>query len=213
MTMKYKHVIWDWNGTLWDDAELCLDLVNNLLKQRNLKSLSLTEYRDIFTFPVKDYYAKLFDFEKESFESLGSEWMRQYEEQKLNCSLAEGASEIVRGLYNAGVKQYVLSAYSLHTLIDLLKRFELFDFMETVKGLDNIYAHSKMDLGVELIEEINGSVEDIVMIGDTLHDAETAELMGVSSILLACGHQSKSKLETAGCLVLNSVKDLNAYLL
>jgi len=211
--MKYKHVIWDWNGTLLDDAELCLGIINELLKQRNLQCLSMVEYREIFTFPVKDYYAKLFDFEKESFETLGSEWMRQYEERKSICSLAEGAAELVRRLYDAGVKQYVLSAYSLHALIDLLKKFELFDFMESVKGLNNIYAHSKTDLGVELIEEINGERKDIVMIGDTLHDADVAERMGISSILLSCGHQSKDKLETAGCLVLNSVNNLNDYLL
>jgi phosphoglycolate phosphatase len=34
--MKYKHIIWDWNGTLIDDAWLCVDIMNKILEKRNL---------------------------------------------------------------------------------------------------------------------------------------------------------------------------------
>ena len=66
---KYTHVIWDWNGTLLDDNWLCVEVMNTLLSSRNLPLLTLERYRDIFDFPVKNYYEKLgFNFKKESFE-------------------------------------------------------------------------------------------------------------------------------------------------
>ena len=51
---NYQHIIWDWNGTLLDDVELCADIMNNLLKTRSLSTITLEKYREIFIFPLKD---------------------------------------------------------------------------------------------------------------------------------------------------------------
>ena len=67
--MKYKHIIWDWNGTLIDDAWLCVEILNNILEKRGLNAITIDDYREHFTFPVRDYYVKLgFDFSVEPFE-------------------------------------------------------------------------------------------------------------------------------------------------
>ena len=38
--MKYKHIIWDWNGTLLDDCDLCLQSFNISLKKRDLSQIT-----------------------------------------------------------------------------------------------------------------------------------------------------------------------------
>ena len=30
---RIEHVVWDWNGTLVDDAKLCVDIVNGILSE------------------------------------------------------------------------------------------------------------------------------------------------------------------------------------
>ena len=40
--MKYKHIIWDWNGTLVDDTWLFVDIMNGVLKNRNLNRINLS---------------------------------------------------------------------------------------------------------------------------------------------------------------------------
>lgn len=211
--MKYKHVIWDWNGTLFNDVELCVDIINGMLGKRNLRKLTVSEYKTVFTFPVKDYYAELFDFERESFEVLGREWMEEYEKRKMNCSLACGTKEIVAEIHRVGIVQHILSAYSLNTLVDLVKHFDLLKYMNSVKGLDNIYAHSKKELGIELIEEIGGDNREIVLIGDTLHDAEVAKEMNIDSILIPKGHQAFEKLNDGKNIVVHSIEELKNVLL
>ena len=57
--MRYKHIIWDWNGTLLDDRWLCVEGINQALVKRDLPPISEDRYRKIFTFPVKEYYKKL----------------------------------------------------------------------------------------------------------------------------------------------------------
>jgi len=76
----YRHLIWDWNGTLLDDAWLCRDIMNGQLRKRGLPTLSAERYEAIFDFPVEGYYRKVgFDWKKESFEEAGTEFIVEYE--------------------------------------------------------------------------------------------------------------------------------------
>ena len=54
--MRYKHIIWDWNGTLLDDRWLCIEAINKTLTKRNMNTITDNEYVELFCFPVKDYY-------------------------------------------------------------------------------------------------------------------------------------------------------------
>ena len=80
---QYKHIIWDWNGTLLDDAWLFVDIMNGVLENRNMDTITVEKYRKIFGFPVEEYYKKLgFDLEKESFYESGLEFIRAYEKRR-----------------------------------------------------------------------------------------------------------------------------------
>ena len=50
---SYKHIIWDWNGTLLNDAWLCVEVMNGMLEKRGLPKVSLDFYRSVFTYPVR----------------------------------------------------------------------------------------------------------------------------------------------------------------
>ena len=64
-----QNIIWDWNGTLLDDAWLCRDVMNGMLRLRDMDFLSAERYREIFDFPIVRYYERIgFDLERESFE-------------------------------------------------------------------------------------------------------------------------------------------------
>lgn len=70
--MKPSLVLWDWNGTLLDDVALCVDALNRLLRIYHYpQQYSLAQYREIFGFPIEDYYIRAgFDFSKTPTKSL-----------------------------------------------------------------------------------------------------------------------------------------------
>ncbi len=210
--MKFENiraVIWDWNGTLLNDVEYCLNILNNLLVENHLKPLSLTEYRNIFTFPVKDYYAKAgFDFSKKSFEELGKIFIENYEKNKYSLKLFDEAKNVVEYFDEIGIQQYLLSAYKQDNLEEILKHFNIKKYFVKIRGLDNIYAGGKTELGISLRKEIEYPKEQVVLIGDSLHDSEVAEKMNVQSILISKGHQSAEKLRLNGCLVFDDFQIL-----
>ena len=42
MIRSYKHIIWDWNGTIFCDVDLGIEIMNGLLDQRGLPLLTIT---------------------------------------------------------------------------------------------------------------------------------------------------------------------------
>jgi phosphoglycolate phosphatase len=211
MIQNFEHIIWDWNGTLLNDTSLCLNIINGLLKSKNIKTLSLEDYRLIFDFPVKKYYAKAgFNFNEYSFEEVGKQWMDEYEIRKGETFLFEGTKDVLDYISSLGIGQSVLSAYSLHTLIEIINKHGLTKYFQNITGLDHIYATGKLDIGRELIKKINAPLKKIVLIGDTIHDHEVAAELGIQCILIANGHQSRARLISSGFPVLNDIRELIA---
>ena len=209
MIHKFEHIIWDWNGTLLNDTALCLNIINGLLKTKNLKTLSLEDYRLIFDFPVKNYYEKVgFNFIDYSFEEVGKQWMDEYEIRKGETVLFEGTKDVLDYISSLGIGQSILSAYSLETLIEIINDHGLSKYFKHITGLDHIYATSKLDIGKELIKKIDAPLQKIVLIGDTIHDHEVASELGIQCILIANGHQSKERLLLSGFPVLNNIREL-----
>ena len=209
MLKKIKHIIWDWNGTLFDDVDLCVENINWLLRKYNYEPITKERYKEIFTFPVIEYYRRAgFDLDKLDFAKIGKEWMDRYEQKKYEAKLADGAKEILIFFSSKGIKQSILSAYSENTLFEIVERFGLKDFFTNIVGLDNIYAESKINLGKKLIQNIDSNNDEILLIGDTVHDFEVAQELGCKCILLSSGHQSRKELEKCGVEVFDELRDL-----
>ncbi|MDY0082613.1 MAG: HAD family hydrolase [Ignavibacteriaceae bacterium] len=210
---KYKHIIWDWNGTLLNDVDYSKNIINRILSDNDLPELSLQQYREIFTFPIQDYYlAAGLDFSRTSFEVLGKDFIDEYESKKLTCDLYGNAVEVISLINRKGIKQSVLSAYLHENLVKILEHYGLTKYFDYVNGLDNIYAGSKVHLGLKLIEQLNLPGDEILFIGDTLHDAEVASAMGVDCVLIASGHQVKDRLILKHDKVFEDLNALKKYL-
>jgi len=186
-----RHILWDWNGTLLDDVDLCLFALNELCRKRRLPLVSREEYRAKFTFPVIEYYKSVgFDFEKEPFEGPAQEWVALYTGNvRQRARLYDGATEALTLLHERGYRQSILSAHQ-----------------------HDYYAHSKLELGEAWLRESGHDPRHVLMIGDTLHDHEVARAMGAPCLLLAQGHQLRARLERAGAPVLSSIDEVPGYL-
>lgn len=209
MIKKYKHVIWDWNGTLLDDTVLCMDLMNHYLRNDNKKEIDIDIYRDIFTFPVYNYYLNAgLKMTEEEFKVLSVDFISRYEASKYECPLFPDVNETLQKIKSAKISQSVLSAYSQDALEEFLDHYNLLDNFENVVGLDNIYAAGKIENGKKLIKKIGVDPSEVVLIGDTLHDLEVAKEIGADCFLVSRGHQSKERLLNSGNKVLDSFNAL-----
>ncbi len=211
--MKYTHLLWDFNGTILSDMEIGIESVNQMLRKRGLKEIeSLEAYREIFDFPIQDYYKTLgFDFEKEPYhEVLAPMWVDLYNAKSHKAGLCEGVQAALEYAASLGVKQSILSACEIGMLLDMLKRLGVAEYFEHVWGLDNIHAASKLHLAKAWREQ-NPDAR-VLYVGDTVHDAETAATLQADCVLYAGGHQSRSRLLAAGYPVIEHFEELKVFL-
>jgi len=210
--LDYSHVIWDWNGTLFDDVKLCMSVINTLLSTRGLKTLdSIAEYHTVFTFPIIDYYRKVgFDFEKEPFEALAVEFMDLYLSGDSACGLFPGTKSVLSGLQQTGVRQVMLSASKQEVLLKQVSRYDIADYFDELLGISDIHANSKLEIARAFA--VRKNLQKAVLIGDSTHDFEVAQALDTDCILIPNGHQSKETLLSCGASVLNDITYVPGFL-
>ena len=207
-----KHIFFDFNGTIINDVDLCLDLLNQILNKQNKKTLSMEEYKNVFTFPIRDYYiAAGVDFNIESYESLAKWFIKVYQPASMECGLFEGIVDTFKFLKDKGYKLYILSASEKNNLLEQCQNYDVDKYFEAILGIDNIHAASKVNIAIDYMKEHNIDGKDILFIGDTLHDLEVANAMGAKCKLVSCGHQSKEVLSKGNVEILESINDLKVW--
>ena len=206
---RIRHVIWDWNGTLVDDADACVAALNLICQPRGMPTVTPSDYRRLFGFPVRAYYEQLgFDFSVEDWEAVSHEYHRHYRETSRTSPLRSDAVPTLNALRAAGIAMSVLSAAEMGILDRMIGERGIREYFVKLAGLSNLYAHSKLDVGRDLVRGSGIDAAATLVVGDTTHDHEVATELGCSCVLVAGGHQSEERLRRCGCLVVGNLSDL-----
>ena len=207
--MRYTHVLWDFNGTILDDIDICIESVNTLLLRRNLPAVESGEhYRSVFRFPIIKYYEKLgFDFSAEPFSELAEEWVNEYMARVERAKPMDGSVKMLEKIHQSRLGQVLVSATERDMLVKQIDMLGIAHLFDSVHGLDNIHAVNKT-LIARAWREKNMQAK-VLFVGDTDHDFETASAIGADCVLFCRGHQSKSALEKLGCPLIESFCELD----
>jgi len=202
-------VIWDFNGTILDDLDLVVRSVNVQLARRELPPLTVDRYRDVFGFPVEEYYRRIgLDPDEEPMSDLSAEFFATYAPGLAACPLHDGVHDALTAFRDAGLRQFVLSAMEEELLKATLVHLGISDLFEAIYGLSHHEGDSKLARGRELLVERSIRPDTALLIGDTDHDADVARDLGVSVALVSRGHQSEERIRAIGCEVRDSFFDL-----
>lgn len=207
-----KLVIWDWNGTLLNDVDACVECMNIMLRDRKMNLITTEKYKCIFTFPVQKYYESLgFDFKTETFEKLSVEYIDLYIKHSKKSPLQKGALESLHFFNSKKYTQLIVSASEQSMLKQQVKERQIYHYFYSIIGLDNIHAKSKLQNALDFI--INSSIEPekVIVIGDTSHDYEVAKAIGCNCILVNNGHQYLDHLKVNSTLKI--IDSLNQILI
>ncbi|MBW9211950.1 MULTISPECIES: HAD family hydrolase [Terrabacteria group] len=204
-----KIMIWDFNGTIIDDVQLCIDIENQMAKDWNLQVPYITKelYQENFCFPVIHYYQKMgYDLTKVSYEQITHEFQKRFDEGYQTIDLCLGFQERAKEFQRQGYRQVILSATQQNELDKQVKNLKIDGFFDDVIGIQDHLANSKVQRAMDWMQSQQINPKNCTYLGDTDHDYEVAKAIGVENIyLIAQGHQSFSVLEKTGARVLNSL--------
>ncbi|MBA4387892.1 MAG: HAD family hydrolase [Verrucomicrobia bacterium] len=203
MKTQIRHVVWDWNGTLLDDVTASVEAINAVRRVRNMPAITELQHRNLFGFPVRDYYVRLgFDLARENWDMLAAEFHNLYEESSRTTPLRQGIREVLHEMQVRGIMMSVLSASNRAILDRMVAERGIRHYFRELHGLSDLFASSKLDLGRKLMEQSHIPAAQTLLVGDTVHDYEVAAELGWSCILMAGGHQAEHRLLACGCSII-----------
>ena len=208
-----KYIIWDFNGTILDDLDLCLDLLNSMLAKQQKPAVTKNQYLDIFGFPIKDYYIKAgLSFDAQSFDDMSIDFIKAYQPESFKSKLHEGLVQTLDNLKLKGIRHIILSASETNNLKEQVNYFGLTRYFDYVVGTDNVKGLGKIDAGLNLIKQLKEKKEHFIYVGDTIHDFEVAEALGIQVVLYTKGHQSEARLKEKTTNIIHHISDIINYI-
>jgi len=205
----YRHIVWDWNGTLLDDAEVCARAISDMCEKRNLGKYTLEEYKDKITYPVISMYLESgFDLEKENFQDICDEYTENYLRYSDKISLHKDSVPVLEKLREKGLAQHIVSASGIVVLRQQVRNYGIEQYFSNILGQDNNRGESKVDLARKLMLLTGCDPNEMLFIGDTVHDHEVASEVGFHCILVSNGHCSEERLLATGAPVFASLSEM-----
>ena len=208
-----KHIIWDFNGTLLNDAQLSVDLDNDVFDQIGVPRITLEDYRNNMTMPVRDFYPRVgVDYARHSYEEIARLWLDEFNQKAVGVGLVSGALDAIRFFHGQGRSQSVLSASYEPSLRKQCEALGLTPYMADISGLEDESASKKTEIGRRQLRELGLEGRDVVLIGDMLTDAHLAEDLGADCILVSWGHNDLKRLLSSGLPVARDFGELEEIL-
>ena len=195
----YHHILFDFDGTLYDTVEGIAKSAQYALEKLGV-SAELDELRCFAGPPLVDKFMEVYGFSHEkAWEARGL-----FQERYIPVGVYEsrpfpGMKEFLAALKEKGLTLAVATSKPLDLAEQLLGRAGMREFFGIVCGsrLDG-NNNSKQEIVEGVIASLGAEKEDCVLIGDTKYDVAGAHAAGVKCICVRYGYAAPGELEEAG---------------
>ncbi|MFI5832169.1 HAD family hydrolase [Micromonospora sp. NPDC051300] len=198
MTETRRHLVWDWNGTLLDDLDLVVRATNVAFASAGGPAVSADEHRVRFRRPIADYYAEMLGraVDTEAFGALDRIFHDAYRAGLTSCALAADATAAIAAWPGS---QSLLSMWFHDELVPTVHTYGLTPHFRRVDGLRAaVGGGPKAEWLEKHLAELGLDGTDVVLIGDSLDDADAALSVGGAAVLYTGGLSDPARLRASG---------------
>jgi phosphoglycolate phosphatase-like HAD superfamily hydrolase len=202
-----RHLVWDWNGTLFDDHAAVVAAVNDALAGLGLPPIDADGYRSHFTRPVERFYEQVAGraISAEEWKALDAAYHDSYLARLERLALAHDARAALAKAEELGLTQSLLSMWRHHDLVPLVERLGIDRFFLRVDGLHRSDGGGKADHLVEHLAALEVEPRAVVLVGDSLDDLAAAQAVGAGCVLYDGGSHHRHALEATGVPVVDTL--------
>jgi phosphoglycolate phosphatase-like HAD superfamily hydrolase len=202
-----RHLVWDWNGTLFDDQVAVVAAVNQALAGLGLAPIDADGYRSHFTRPVERFYERVAGrpISAREWAALDRAYHDSYLAQVGRLALAPDARAALAAARAAGLTQSLLSMWRHDDLVRLVERLGIARFFVRVDGLRRSDGGGKAEHLVAHLAALGLEAGAVVLVGDALDDLAAARAVGAGCVLYDGGSHHRAALEATGAPVADTL--------
>lgn len=194
--------VFDWNGTLFDDTSATHIATNACLRSFGRPEIDVHTMQETFTFPLIHFYEKMGvsadDYLARASEE-GNTYIEAYEPAALQCSVMEGAIDLLEWLNEKNVHCMILSNHLQKNLDEDVARLGITPYMQCVSGnLEKATLTKGLSKQIRLeayMKEHGFTPDRAFIIGDSHEEPEVAKHLGLLGISIAGGLLSAARLQ------------------
>lgn len=186
--MKYDLVIFDLDGTLLDTSPGIYNSVRYAERKLGLARIPDGRLREFVGPPPKEMYRKIYGLDDEAALQ-AAKYHREYGRTKAiyEASVYPGIEDVLKWLKSMNVKLAVSTLKSQKIAETILENFALWNYFDSVAGMDDSESMTKCQTILKAIEETGIPGNRAVMVGDSRYDLDGAEEAGVDFVEVMYG--------------------------
>ena len=193
------HFVFDWNGTLIDDAARTLTALNATRTGYGMTEMDDGAFRHAFHLPMESFLAEI-GFPAGDVASALNDWQLGIEARE--APLAPGVAETLRALYGRGRPAGVISAGFTAGVERDAARLGIREWLA--------FVHGSVTSKSAVLRDVLASTAPVVYVGDTEYDIREAFAAGAIPVGYGGGYRPAEALLAAGAIAV--IDDFRALL-
>jgi len=197
-------IVFDWNGTLLDDANAVLQTVNAILSRFSRATVDMQRFREEFELPLSVLYRNL-DMSEDEVEVVHSNdsaiFHDTYESLASKALLRKGARNILLAAHRQAVQTVILSNHIVEPIRVQVRRLGIKSCVTEILAFESratqFRSMSKEDRLRLYMQANDLSAERTVVVGDMPIETEIARNLGLISVSITGGFVSETRLRAA----------------
>lgn len=210
---EVRLIVFDWDGTLMDSEAQIVSCLRAAVHDMALEPIDNDRLRNVIGLGLREAMYRLAPGRDEAFYDVLIERYRHHWFNSASSSLFAGVREMLSAFRRQNLLLGVATGKSRRGLDRVLGETGLSTDFDATRCADEAPSKPHPQMLLDLMDRLNVTPAQTIMVGDTEYDMEMASNAGVSKIAVTTGVHSEQRLSCHAPLVcLGRIADMPAWL-
>lgn len=202
--MTYKHIVFDFDGTLADSREIFISIYNDIAQKYGYKKLLISDIEQLRSLSILER-ARLLQVPIYHFPFLVLEFTKKYRKMIPSLSFFEGIPTLLQQLKSTGHKLAIVSSNSEKNIKEFLEQQQCTDIDE-VLSCGNVFGKHKTLQ--KFLSRHRLQASEILYVGDEYRDIEACRICGIKVVWVSWGYDVLATLKQQPDYIVHSREEL-----
>lgn len=199
-----KYIIFDFDGTIGDSQALIVKTLQDTMRKRGLEVKSDVECAATIGLRLDEAFVQLFEMSAEEGMACAETYRVIFEENKQHLIVLPfpHVLETIHTLHRQGYQLAIASSRGSDSLFGYVKQMGIEDCISSIIAGDLVeHVKPAPDMVFKALEEMNGTVEEALVVGDMTYDVDMAHNAGAKACAVTYGNATREELKNAEYII------------
>lgn len=199
-----KYIIFDFDGTIGDSQALIVKTLQDTMRKRGLEVKSDVECAATIGLRLDEAFVQLFEMSAEEGMACAETYRVIFEENKQHLIVQPfpHVLETIHTLHRQGYQLAIASSRGSDSLFGYVKQMGIEDCISSIIAGDLVeHVKPAPNMVFKALEEMNGTVEEALVVGDMTYDVDMAHNAGAKACAVTYGNATREELKNAEYII------------